>query len=155
MTVNYPATIIIRHVRENKKKCSLSGLEGRSDFEFYTYPRCTLDKDLSGYIVLDVDGEPLSEKDANAGIILIDGTWKLAEKMVANIPQIQKLPKRSIPKEFVTAYPRRQEVESGLASIEAIFVAYLACKRPIDGLLDHYYWKNDFLLKNKTYIVIP
>ncbi|MBS0634790.1 MAG: DTW domain-containing protein [Verrucomicrobia bacterium] len=152
MTFNYPATIIIRHERENKKKCSLTGLEGRLDFEFYSYPRCKLAKDLTGYVVLAVDGEPLSEKDAQAGIILIDGTWKLAEKMVANIPIIQGLPKRSIPKEFVTAYPRRQEVAAGLASIEAIYVAYLACKRPTDGLLDHYYWKEDFLLINQVSI---
>ncbi|MCE5294648.1 MAG: DTW domain-containing protein [Chlamydiales bacterium] len=156
--MNYPLTIIIRHARENLKKCSLRGLEGRSDFAFYRYPHCATGKedlpDLSGCILLDMAGEPLSHKDAQSGFILLDGTWKLAEKMQNNIPEIQNLPKRSIPQGFVTAYPRRQDdcpdPEAGLASIEALYIAYHAAGRPTDGLLDGYHWKDQFLEKNKA-----
>lgn len=149
----YPATIIIRHARENKKKCSLRGLEGRSDMQFYTYPRCSL-PDVAGYIVLDVEGEPLTKRDSNKGLILVDGTWRLAEKMFRNIPELEPLERRSIPKGFKTAYPRRQDdcpdPEAGLASIEALYIAYLASGRPVDGLLDEYFWKEQFISLNNT-----
>lgn len=156
--MNYRKTIIIRHARENKKKCSLSGLEGRSDFSFFTYPDCALGKeelpDLTGYILLDVEGEPLTAKDCSSGFILLDGTWRLAEKMHKNIKELDGLPKRSIPSGFITAYPRRQEdcpdPQAGLASIEALYIAYFVAGRPLDGLLDGYYWKDAFLEKNSN-----
>jgi pre-rRNA-processing protein TSR3 len=158
--MNYPATIIIRHARENIKKCSLRGLEKRSDFNFFTYPYCVLGKetlpDLTGYIVLDVEGEELSEKDNTSGILLLDGTWRLAEKMQKNISQLEGLVKRSIPAGFKTAYPRRQDdcpdPDAGLASIEALYIAYLAAKRPTEGLFDDYHWKDQFLSKNEQLI---
>lgn len=158
--MNNPATIIIRHVRENMKKCSLRGLEGRLDVQFFTYPKCAQGKEilpcLAGYVVLDVEGEPLSTKDASWGLILLDGTWRLAEKMQKNIPELQNLPKRSIPGGFKTAYPRRQDdcpdPESGLASIEALYIAYLFSGRSVEGLLDGYYWRDLFLEKNRCFL---
>ncbi len=160
--MNNRQTIIIRHARENKKKCSLTGLEGRADFCFFTYPACACGKeqlpDLSGYILLDVAGEPLGVKDASSGFILLDGTWRLAEKMHANIKELQGLPKRSIPSGFITAYPRRQDdcidPEAGLASIEALYVAYLVAGRSVEGLFDGYYWKDAFLAKNSEKIAL-
>ena len=150
-------TIIIRHVRENMNKCSLRGLEAREDFQFYTYPRCALGKEqlgeLQGYILLDVEGEPLSTADKDSGLILLDATWRLAEKMQKNIKEIQDLPKRSIPGGFKTAYPRRQDdcpdPEAGLASIEALYIAFLVSGKSIEGLFDGYYWKNQFIEKNR------
>lgn len=154
--MNYPPTIIIRHVRENMKKCSLRGLEGRSDFQFFTYPACAQGKetlpDLGGYLLLDVEGEPLTPRDASSGFILLDGTWRLADKMQKNTKELENLPKRSIPGGFKTAYPRRQDdcpdPEAGLASIEALYIAYLVSGRPVDGLLDGYHWRDLFLQKN-------
>ncbi len=155
--MNYRETLIIRHVRENLKKCSLSGLEGRADFLFFTYPSCAQGKeklpDLTGYLLLDVEGEPLTPADSSSGLILLDATWRLAEKMKHNIPELNSLPRRSIPQGFKTAYPRRQDdcpdPEAGLASIEALFIAYFAANRPLEGLLEGYYWKELFLEKNR------
>lgn len=155
--MSYPPTSIIRHQRENLKKCSLSGLEGKEDFRFYLYPDCALDKkilpDLSNSVMLDLGGEPLSREDSQYGLILIDATWRLAEKMVKQLTALHDLPKRSIPSGFQTAYPRRQldcsDPSSGLASIEALFIAYTILGRATDHLLDHYYWKEAFLMKNK------
>ena len=150
--MNYLPTIIFRHVRENLKKCSLSGLESRSDVCFFTYPKVTF-TDTSQYLLLDVAGEPLSDKDRDSGLVLLDGTWRLVEKMQKNIGALRGLPRRSIPAGFTTAYPRRQDdcpdPEVGLASIEALFVAHLVTGRPVDGLLDNYYWKSLFLEKNR------
>ena len=140
--------IVIRHRKENLKKCSLRGLEERSDFCFLSYPMKTFPK-LKNYFLLSFDGPQLSEKDRDLGLLLLDGTWRYAEKMEANLPFLAALPKRSLPKEIQTAYPRKQKdcphPSQGLASIEAIFVAHLLLGRNIEGLLNHYHWKERFL----------
>ena len=138
MFYNKP-TVILRHKKENKNKCSLKGLEQRQDFSFYTYPKDSL-PDLNGYFLLDLSGEPLSDKDLDMGIFLIDGTWKYASIMADKIKDI-KVVKRRIPKRYFTAYPRKQtgciEPEFGLASIEALYLAYRAMGKDTTGLLDN------------------
>ena len=146
-----PPTIILRHRKENLKKCSLRGLEGRADFRFFTYPQDEL-PDLSHCILLTLDAPPLSREDCDRGIFLIDGTWRYAELMQNQLPKPHLFQKRSLPGNFQTAYPRRQtdclDPSKGLASIEALFVAYLTLGRSTDGLLDHFYWKDAFLKIN-------
>lgn len=146
-----PPTIILRHRKENLKKCSLRGLEGREDFQFYTYPKDPI-PDLEGYILLDLDAEPLSAEDADKGLFILDGTWRYAEKMYQNTPGLEHLIRRSIPKHYKTVYPRKQEdcpnPSRGLASVEAIYIAYHLMGRETTGILDHYYWKDAFLTIN-------
>ena len=148
----FPTTIILRHKKENLKKCSLRGLETRTDMKFYTYPRNPL-PDLSTYVLLTLDAPFLSMQDADLGLFLIDGTWKHAEVMHRMLPNPRKFQCRSLPNIYQTAYPRRQddcpEPSRGLASVEALFLAYLLMGRNTDGILDHYYWSNDFLKRNK------
>lgn len=145
---SFPQTVVIRHRRENLKKCSLRGLESREDFLFLTYPFQSLPP-LDHYIVLALDAPPLSEADADHGLLILDATWRLAEKMAKSIASHPHLIYRSLPACFRTAYPRRQEDCSdpgrGLASIEAIFLSYRILKRDTDGLLDQYHWKEQFL----------
>lgn len=150
---SFHPTIILRHCRENLKKCSLRGLEGRSDFQFYSYPLSQALPDLKQYVVLSLDGAPLSEKDTGCGLFIVDGTWRYAKKMEAFLERENlHLEKRSLPLPFVTAYPRVQndceDPERGLASIEALFVALHLLGRSTEGLLDHYYWKELFLEQN-------
>ncbi len=151
--MSYPPTVILRHARENLKKCSLSGLEKRKDFRFYTYPKDPL-PDISSYILLKIGAPPLTKEDQDKGLFLIDGTWQLATVMEAQIPlPIKKtLIPRSLPDHFRTAYPRRQtkcpDPERGLSSLEALYVASFILERPLEGLLDRYYWKDLFLQLN-------
>lgn len=150
---NFIPTIILRHRRENLKKCSLKGLEMREDLLFFTYPNATL-PDLSHYALLSFEGPLLSEEDRNKGLFLLDGTWRYAERMYRNTPQLESLPRRSLPPAIQTAYPRRQEdceaPDRGLASVEALYIAYLLRGDDPKGLLDHYHWKEDFLLSLTT-----
>lgn len=147
----FPPTIILRHRKENLKKCSLRGLEERPDFRFFTYPKDVL-PDLSNYFLLAIDAPPLSEADKNLGLFLIDGTWIYAERMQRQLPRPHLFQKRSLPSHLLTAYPRRQEdcpdPSRGLASIEAIYVAYTLLGRCAEGLLTNYYWREEFLKKN-------
>jgi pre-rRNA-processing protein TSR3 len=64
----------------------------------------------------------------------------------------EPLIRRSLPGYIKTAYPRRQDScddpERGLASLEALFIAYTLLERDTTGLFDHYYWKDDFFKIN-------
>ena len=96
------------------------------------------------------------EKDAQSGLFILDATWRHANKMLKFVENTPHLVPRSIPDHFRTAYPRRQDdcslPERGLASIEAIFIAYKILKRDTSHLLENYYWKDQFLEKNKKYL---
>lgn len=151
--MNYLTTVILRHARENLKKCSLSGLEKRQDCQFFTYPKDSL-PDLRSYILLKVGAPPLSKDDRDRGLFLIDGTWRLASVMETQVPITIKetMIARSLPNHFRTAYPRRQtecpDPERGLSSLEALYIAYFILGRPLEGLLDRYYWKDLFFELN-------
>lgn len=148
---SFPQTVVIRHRRENLKKCSLRGLESRPGFHFLRFP-LTEPFDLSNLLLLSFDGPVLTPKDSNRSLLVIDATWRYAERMVRQLDPNQKLERRSLPLDFQTAYPRRQDdcldPERGLASIEAIYVAYRILGRDTTNLLDNYHWKDAFLQKN-------
>lgn len=153
---DFPKTVVWRHRRENLKKCSLRGLEGRSDLIFLRYPNQSpadvLDGGLHPAIVLQLDAPPLTPADSVYPLLLIDGTWRYADVMRRRAEQeMQQLIPRSLPSTWTTAYPRRQEdccdPTKGLASVEALFAAYTILGRDTTGLLDHYHWKEAFLAK--------
>ena len=147
----YPPTKIFRHRRETLKKCSLRGLESREDMIFYRYPLKTI-PDVEGYVVLAIDAPLLSLEDKDRGILLLDGTWRHAASMLNTVKQIPGLIYRSLPSELRTAYPRYQtecsDPERGLASVEALYAAYEILGRDTTGLLDRYYWKDQFVSSN-------
>jgi pre-rRNA-processing protein TSR3 len=147
-------TIIIRHQRENLKKCSLRGLEQKAGFQFFSYPKSQL-PGLKEHLMLALDAPLLTKADGSKGLLILDGTWRYSKKMehfVQSQSLDQTLECRSLPSHFRTAYPRRQEdcndPERGLASIEAIYIAYWILGRDVTGLLDNYHWKDLFLQKN-------
>ncbi len=147
-------TLILRHRKENLKKCSLRGLETRGDCLFCTYPRDPL-PDLSGYALLTLDAPVLGEEDGELGLFLIDGTWRYAEKMYQSLPQPHRFQKRSLPAHWTTAYPRKQtecsDPSRGLASVEALYAAYCVTGRDPKGLLDQYHWSEEFLIQNRDW----
>jgi pre-rRNA-processing protein TSR3 len=65
------------------------------------------------------------------------------------------VPPRSL-RGYRTAYPRVSkpgtDPDNGLASVEALFVAYHILGRPTEGLLDHYRWAEEFLRLNQLTI---
>ncbi len=147
MDVGYPTTVIVRHPRENPRKCSVLPLRARPDLIFLPYPvgqRSPLD----GYLRLAADGPPLTAADAASGLLLLDGSWRWAAAMTRDFIAV---PPRSL-SGWRTAYPRSSKLgtdpDNGLASVEALFVAYHLLGRPTAGLLDHYRWAQPFLLSN-------
>ncbi|EKE08073.1 MAG: hypothetical protein ACD_17C00361G0002 [uncultured bacterium] len=140
-------TIIFRHRRENLKKCSLRGLETHPDLLFYTYPTDSL-PDCTGYILLKMGAPPLTIDDHGKGLLLLDGTWRLAKIMEKQLPC--HLENKSLPSIYQTAYPRRQsdcpDPAKGLASVEALYIAHQILGKKTEGLLEHYLWKDQFLI---------
>lgn len=151
MPLDYPPTIIVVHPRENPRKCSVQSLRTNSNFVFWTFPQQGA-QPLDGYVRLGIGGPLLSPDDASRGLLVLDGTWRLAQRMEATYAH---LPVRSLP-EWETAYPRVSKVfsdpTSGLATIEAIYAAFVMQGRDPAGLLDHYYWADQFLQKNQQFI---
>lgn len=147
-------TIIVRHPRENPKKCSILPLRSRSDFVFLNYPTATKPA-LDGYVRLAAEGPPLSVEDAAFGLLVLDGSWRWAAAMTRDFADV---PPRSL-HGWQTAYPRVSKLgtdpDNGLASIEALFIAYHILGRPTDGLLDHYHWAEDFRRLNAALLTPP
>lgn len=143
----FPVTIIVVHPKERRSKCSVEPLRPRSDFDFFTFPE-QVTRPTDGYIRLGMGGAVLSEADADKGLFVLDGTWKLAARMEPTYADIEV---RTLP-EIQTAYPRVSKVfddpMGGLATVEAVYAALKIMNRPVDGVLDDYYWKDDFLRLN-------
>lgn len=150
---SFPPTFILRHRRENLRKCSLSGLEERDDMVFFTYPYSKL-PDLKNYCLLVMEGAPeLTIDDKNCGIFILDSTWRYLPNMMKTVEGSGIINKRTLPGGFKTAYPRRQEDCSdptrGLSSIEALFIAYHILGRDTANLLKKYHWKEQFIKSNE------
>jgi pre-rRNA-processing protein TSR3 len=147
MSASHLPTIIVRHSKENPRKCSIVPLRGRPDIVMLGYP--VPDRpELPGYIRLAAEGPALSAADADFGLLLLDGSWRWAASMTRAFDHV---PPRSL-QGFTTAYPRvsKQGTDpaNGLASVEALFIAYRLTGRSTAGLLDHYNWREEFLRLN-------
>lgn len=147
----FPPTVIVVHNKEHRAKCSVEPLRGRSSFEFLTYP-LKQPVHLPNYIRLAMEGPVLSQSDADRGLLVLDATWRLAGKMEKQFSGIEP---RSLP-QWETAYPRvskfNYDPNGGLATIEAIFIAYHLLGRDTSGLLESYYWKDLFLERNAVHL---
>ena len=147
ISFNFPPTVIVRSPRENPRKCSVLPLKGRADLRFLTHPVKVL-PNFDGYIRLAAEGEPLSARDSDKGILLLDASWRRASLMIR---EFEHVPPRSL-HGYQTAYPRKSkqgtDPDNGLASVEALYLAYHILGRPTAGLLDHYRWTAEFLRSN-------
>jgi pre-rRNA-processing protein TSR3 len=143
----YPLTVIVRHTRENPRKCSIVPLRDRADVLICTYP-VQQRPNLAGYVRLAADGPELTAADAECGILLLDGSWRWAGSMTRAFLDV---PPRAL-HGWQTAYPRCSKLgtdpDNGLASVEALYVAYHILGRPTAGLLDHYRWAEEFRQRN-------
>jgi pre-rRNA-processing protein TSR3 len=148
MGSSFPPTIVVRNRRENPRKCSILPLQSRPDLIFFHHPVKQLPS-LTGYVRLAAEGPELSLADASCGLLLLDGSWRRTEAMAA---VFQDTPPRSL-HGYRTAYPRVSkqgtDPDNGLASVEALFVAYHILGRSTTGLLDHYRWAEEFLRLNQ------
>lgn len=148
-TLPHPPTLLVVHRKEKRSKCTVEPLRGQAGFEFVWYP-LNHRPNVEGYVRLGMDGPLISSSDAGCGLLVLDATWRLAEKMEQDFAEV---PVRSLPP-FETAYPRvsklSEDPTGGLATIEAVYAAYHLLGRTTQGLLDAYYWRAEFLERNPS-----
>ena len=143
----FPPTVLVVHPKERRSKCTVEPLRGRSGFLFVKFPD-DVPISLDHYVRLGLGGPELSSDDADKGLLILDGTWKLAGRME---PTYADLPVRTLPP-IKTAYPRvsrlYEDPNAGLATVEALYAALRVMCRPVNGVLDEYHWRNEFLELN-------
>ena len=139
-------TTAIRHPKEKIRKCSLRFLHERPEMTFLRGNQGFV-FDATGFTLLAVDAEPLSTKDNERPLLLLDSTWRWLPQLLACVSG--EPIHRSIPGNVRTAYPRISKVfedpEAGLASIEALYLARKLLGDDDPSLLDGYHWKDQFL----------
>ena len=143
-----PHILIVRDPRESTAKCSLTPLLGRAGIDFVSYdPDRRVD--AGRRILLDPEGDVLTEADRGHDLLLIDCAWRRLPKLRRTIDG--ELLSRRLPT-LQTAYPRRSKTfddpGEGLASIEALYVALAILGEPRPELLDGYRWRGEFLARN-------
>ncbi|WP_269540315.1 hypothetical protein [Cerasicoccus fimbriatus] len=137
---------VIRHPKEKLSKCSLEPLRGRPDIEFFkAHDDFTFD--ATGYLLLAIDAPEISRADAGKPLLLLDSTWRLLPQLMCKVHG--EPIRRTLPMHVRTAYPRVSKIAEdparGLASVEALYLAKKLLGEDDPSLLDHYYWRNDFL----------
>lgn len=146
---------VIRHPKERRSKCSLTPLEGRSDFSFYR-ARLGWTFDVSDFTILAMDAPEMSEADAGRPLLLLDSTWRLLPQVEACL--VGQGVRRTLPV-VATAYPRISKIaedpHGGLASVEALYLAKLMIGERDDDLLQGYYWAPDFIRILKSTGFLP
>lgn len=146
--MQYNATVI-RHPRENLKKCSLSHLHGRPNFEFLTAVD-GFSFDATGFLLLEIDAPQISAVDAGLPILLLDSTWNLLPRVRGKV--FGKPLARSLPPHIKTGYPRvskmHEDPSAGLATVEALYSALKFMGITDVSLLKDYFFAKNFLKVN-------
>src|SRR5262245_55827247 len=81
-----PPCLIVMHPRERRSKCTVRPLRGLPGFEFRRYP--LREAIPQGYVRLGLGGPLLSDADAGRGLLVLDGTWRWASKMEAQLAHV-------------------------------------------------------------------
>ncbi|MDP6941842.1 MAG: DUF367 domain-containing protein [Planctomycetota bacterium] len=140
--------VLVRLNKENPKKCSLTPLResGRAGIRWF---HCDLGDSIpvGEVTLLHPEGEPLTPKDADRPLLLVDSSWRDLPRVLHWVEG--DLRYRSLPPELQTAYPRKSKIfedpQNGLASIEALHAALCMLGKRDDSLLDGYRWRKEWL----------
>ncbi len=139
---------VVVHPKERLSKCSAWPLRDHGEFDFYRFPEERV-PNPENCVRLGLSDEILSPTDADKTLIVIDATWRYVERMEADYASV---PLRGLPPEWTTAYPRNSKLfedpDGGLATVEAIYAAYIVLARDPQDLLNDYQWRDEFLKIN-------
>ena len=149
-----PILIVVRR-GEDPAKCTVRPLRGAPGLDFLSYP-LRQRPDLSRHLLLAPDAPPLTPADADRPLLLLDASWRHAERMRRAVEPVDA---RSIPPGWQTAYPRRSKThadpDTGLATVEALFAALCVLGFRDDALLRFYPWRDAFLALNRDRLPSP
>jgi ribosome biogenesis protein Tsr3 len=143
---------------ETANKCTIAPLSDRPDFRMFHVRAGAVLGPLRSPLLLHPDGECLTAfaNSKASGVAAIDCVWRRLEPLLARIEgEVPKLAR--IPAGFETAYPRKSkwnvDPASGLATIEAIFIASAILGSWDLTLLSRYAFAAEFLSRNRERFV--
>ena len=138
-------TTIIRHPKERLSKCSLEPLRGHPALTFHKATD-SFHFDATGFTLLALGAPELTAEDAGCPLLLLDATWRLLPQLESKLTG-EPL-RRSLPP-TPTAYPRVSKLDEdphgGLASVEALYLAWKILGLDAPELLANYHWRESFL----------
>jgi pre-rRNA-processing protein TSR3 len=144
--------LILRDPRESRATCSLTPLRGAAGLTFVEYDR-ERRVDAGERVLLHPHGPELGTADEGRDLLLVDCAWRRVDSLLGTVDGV--LHRRRLPRDLVTAYPRRsktfEDPTTGLASVEALYAACLLLGVPRPELLDGYRWRDEFLRRNPAY----
>lgn len=153
--------LVIQDYKENRAKCTAAPLEGLSGVEIVRlgHPAGSREEfELPPGVLLEVGAPPLARSDLalveEGAVILVDATWARVGKVLRRcaVRPGAALERRSLPRGFVTAYPRtsklRADPPEGLATVEAMFAATAVLGAPRPEFLAGYRWADAFLRRS-------
>ena len=158
--------LIVRDSKENRRKCTLTPLEGRPEIRFLRLPRPQPGApappiEVGPGILLQLEAPPLSRDDRSllhgGEVVVIDSTWARVPTVLGRLTMRPGavIERRSLPAGLETAYPRSSKLyrdpPAGLASVEALFAAAAILGEPDETLLASYRWGEAFLERNRGF----
>jgi ribosome biogenesis protein Tsr3 len=155
---------VIVDMGETQNKCTISPLAYRTDFRL-THVKSDAKEDglfgpLQSPLILHHEGECITtlvkSMGTVPGIACIDCVWRRLDGLLHRVAAPMPVYAR-IPDGFVTAYPRTSkqntDPDTGLATIEAIFIAAALVGNWDASLLSEYYFGPKFIELNRTRFV--
>lgn len=154
--------LVLQDYKENRRKCTVEPLCGTIGVDIVRLPKPRAGAapfEVPHGIVLDVDAPQLSRGDVGlvedgGSVVALDATWARLEALRRQLrfPAGGACVPRSLPTGVVSAYPRVSKVfddpPTGLATVEALYVAGLILGEPRPELLIHFRWREEFLARN-------
>ena len=113
---------------------------GRDGFVFWTFPDRGPEP-LAGYVRLAMEGPVISPADADRGLLLLDGTWRLASGWKSSFASCRHAPAAD-PVRLSPDVANQTRSGGGPATIEALYAAYdwaeraTACSTTTTGLIN-------------------
>jgi ribosome biogenesis protein Tsr3 len=146
---------VIIHPEETPNKCTIAPLADRFDFNLIRVKGASTLGPLKAQVLLHHEGESLLDLAKKLpevdGIACVDCAWRHLDRLLMRIEK--PLPGMArIPDGFLTAYPRHSrkmtDPSSGLATIEALFVASALLGNWDLSLLSAYHFGQRFIELN-------
>ena len=136
--------LVLRHAAERHKPSSTARLAALA------LPGCRLvdygdgplpELDLADTWLLYPDGASAAARPPPAQLLVLDGTWQQARRMLYRIPELRALPRLTLPAHTPLPHLRRQPRAGAMSTLEAIARALAllegdAIAAPLEKLLD-------------------
>lgn len=142
--------LVLRHSSEMRKTTNTGRLAALAitnsslvDYGLAGEPLDASTLDLSDAWILFPDGEARVPATPPRTLVVLDGTWQQARRMLRRVPEFWTLPRLALPAPAPRFRLRRPPVGEGMSTLEAVAAAVRllegdAAAKPLEELLDEH-----------------